>query len=124
MIKNKGFLLFLFPVIIVIGAFYYFYNPENSPYFFKCPFKLVTGLSCPGCGSQRAVHALLHLNFKEAFHFNPLLIASIPYAGLGIAFNAEVLKSRFPKTRNLLYGSRAMIAVLVIVVLFFIFRNI
>ena len=123
-IKNKSFYLFLFPVLLVVGMVYYFNNPAESWFFLKCPVNYVTGLSCPGCGSQRAIHELLHLNFKQAFAYNPLLIAAIPYTALGIAFNTETLKKRYPKTRKFFYGQRALYVVLVVVILFFILRNI
>ncbi len=45
----------------------------------KCPFKLLTGLNCPGCGIQRAVHALLHGRFAEAISYNYFLVYSVPY---------------------------------------------
>ena len=123
-IKNKSFYLFLFPVLLVVGMVYYFNNPAESWFFLKCPVNYVTGLSCPGCGSQRAIHELLHLNFKQAFAYNPLLIAAIPYTALGIAFNTETLKTRYPKTRKFFYGQRALYVVLVVGILFFILRNI
>ena len=123
-IKNKSFYLFLFPVLFVVGMVYYFNNPAESWFFLKCSVNYVTGLSCPGCGSQRAIHELLHLNFKQAFAYNPLLIAAIPYTALGIAFNTETLKTRYPKTRKFFYGQRALYVVLVVVILFFILRNI
>ena len=123
-IKNKSFYLFLFPVLLVVGMVYYFNNPAESWFFLKCPVNYVTGLNCPGCGSQRAIHELLHLNFKQAFAYNPLLIAAIPYTALGIAFNTETLKTRYPKTRKFFYGQRALYVVLVVVILFFILRNI
>ena len=123
-IKNKSFYLFLFPVLLVVGMVYYFNNPAESWFFLKCPVNYVTGLNCPGCGSQRAIHELLHLNFKQAFAYNPLLIAAIPYTALGIAFNTETLKTRYPKTRKFFYGQRALYVVLVVGILFFILRNI
>ena len=123
-IKNKSFYLFLFPVLLVVGMVYYFNNPAESWFFLKCPVNYVTGLSCPGCGSQRTIHELLHLNFKEAFAYNPLLVAAIPYTALGIAFNTETLKTRYPKTRKFFYGQCALYVVLVVVILFFILRNI
>ena len=65
---------------LIIGCVVYFnYNPVESVFFPKCPFLMLTGLKCPGCGSQRAIHALLHWNIRSAFHHNALLIMSIPY---------------------------------------------
>jgi hypothetical protein len=36
-----------------------------------CPFAALTHHPCPGCGSTRAVLALLSLHFGEAFRMNP-----------------------------------------------------
>jgi hypothetical protein len=71
---------------LIAGSFIYFnYNPATNVWFPKCPFLLATGLKCPGCGSQRAVHALLHFDFHGAFASNALLIVSIPYILLLLA---------------------------------------
>ncbi|ATV29311.1 hypothetical protein CTM63_00490 [Prevotella intermedia] len=45
----------------------------------KCPFKLVTGLQCPGCGLQRALHALLQGRFLDAIHYNYFFVFAGPY---------------------------------------------
>ncbi len=43
-----------------------------------CPFHAVTGLFCPGCGSTRTLHALLHGDLMQALAMNPLLVVAIP----------------------------------------------
>ena len=37
-----------------------------------CPIKLLTGISCAGCGMTRAWAAVLQLDFAGAFSFHPL----------------------------------------------------
>ena len=37
---------------------------------YRCPFRELTGLSCPGCGNTRAAAALLRLRFKESLSYN------------------------------------------------------
>lgn len=37
-----------------------------------CPIKLVTGLSCPGCGMTRAWLSLLRLDLGTAWEYHPL----------------------------------------------------
>ena len=65
---------------LIAGCVIYFiYNPVESVLFPKCPFLLLTGLKCPGCGSQRAIHAMLHFDFYAAFRHNAMLLFSIPY---------------------------------------------
>ena len=39
-----------------------------------CPIKLVTGISCGGCGMTRAVKCLLSGDFGAAFHYHPLVL--------------------------------------------------
>lgn len=46
----------------------------------KCPFKFLTGLSCPGCGFQRALHALLHGQIHTAVSYNYWFVYAMPYA--------------------------------------------
>src|SRR5437762_10353071 len=48
---------------IAAGAvFLFFFNPAApaNQWFPKCPFLLLTGYQCPGCGSTRACYQLLH----------------------------------------------------------------
>lgn len=46
-----------------------FYNHISFP---LCPFKLLTGLPCPGCGGLRAANALIHGEVSLALYTNPL----------------------------------------------------
>lgn len=39
-----------------------------------CPFKLLTGYDCPGCGFQRSVIALLQGNLSQSLHYYPATI--------------------------------------------------
>lgn len=45
--------------------------------FTGCPIRLLTGVSCAGCGMSRAYFCLLHLNIRGAFHYHPLFICPI-----------------------------------------------
>ncbi|HYH57581.1 MAG TPA: DUF2752 domain-containing protein, partial [Anseongella sp.] len=65
--------------VIVLLSLYFFFDPSLAGFFPPCPFKRLTGLDCPGCGSQRALHALLNLHVGAAFRFNPLLLTAIPF---------------------------------------------
>ena len=66
-------------IIGAIGLFFlYLYNPQDIPIFPRCPFYALTGYKCPGCGTLRAIHALLHFRVAVAFKLNPFLFFSIP----------------------------------------------
>ncbi len=55
-------------------------NDPSAPdaAFPRCMFHVATGLHCPGCGSTRAVHALLHADVGAAFGWNALLVLLLP----------------------------------------------
>lgn len=48
----------------------------------QCPFRLATGLSCPGCGSQRAFWALINGDFRTALTVNLILPPLFVYLAL------------------------------------------
>ena len=64
---------------LIIVYIYYFFDPKVTQWMPKCAFKLLTGMDCPACGNQRALHSLLHREFSEAFQDNPFFILSLPY---------------------------------------------
>lgn len=66
-------------LLVGLGVLYVL-NPTEYTFMPQCPFRLLTGLSCPGCGIQRAVHALLHGRVAEAWSYNPFMVYSVPYA--------------------------------------------
>ncbi len=115
-------------ILILVGliAIYKLFDPTLvSDLFPKCPFYVLTNFKCPGCGSQRAIHQLLNGNFVSAFYANPLLIAAIPYLILGYLFEYGYLKSfALSDSIAILYGKTAILVVFLIVVLFFILRNV
>lgn len=120
--KNKRQFLVLFVLLAVVAA-YFFFNPANSSYFLKCPFQSFTGLNCPGCGSQRALHQLLHLNFKKAFEYNALFTVAVPYFLLTTAFNFTGLKQTYPKVADILYSKTAAVLWIILALLYFVYRN-
>ena len=77
-------ILILLAGLIAI-VIYYTFSPEGSWWFPKCPVKLLTGLDCPGCGGQRALHAALHGHFVQALHYNLFYIVGIPFLMIALA---------------------------------------
>ncbi|GAB6008028.1 DUF2752 domain-containing protein [Dysgonomonas reticulitermitis] len=116
-------LLVIIAVLLVAGGIYYLFSPLESSFFPKCPFHSITDLDCPGCGSQRALHHLTHLEIKKAMISNPLLIMAIPYIFTGIYFEYFGGKENYPRMRRILFGKNATVTVLIVVLLFWIGRN-
>ncbi len=83
---------------------------------------MLTGLSCPGCGSQRAVHAMMEGDFKAAFGFNALFMLEIPLLGLlGIS---RLLGNRTPRLQRLLSARFFILFILTTIIIWTIVRNI
>jgi hypothetical protein len=62
-------------------------DPATTHALPPCPLHALTGLYCPGCGSTRALHALLHADFAQAMAMNPLLVLALPVLA-AMALNA------------------------------------
>jgi len=113
--------------IIIIGMMIYFYqnNPsDESTVFLRCPSNLLFKINCPGCGTQRAIHHLLHFEFIEALRYNalfvicfPLIVAILSVLIYNFIFNKSVKIS-------LLSNKYFIIALIIIAVLFGVLRNI
>jgi len=111
--------------MIIFSILYRTYNPSENIYFPKCPFRELTGLKCPGCGSQRAVHYLLNFEIYNATKENAILVLSIPYIMIGLVF--DLLKrpnERILKWRKRLFGKKVIFIILTIIITFWVLRNI
>lgn len=85
-----------------LAAVYAVLDPARYP-FPRCPFYVLTGLYCPGCGSQRAFHALLHGHVAQAAGLNLLAVACTPVLALGGADGAAAWATGRPRRLALLY---------------------
>jgi len=104
-------------------ALYVFWNPTETNIFPKCPVYSVTGIYCPGCGSQRAVHKLLNGNIIEGIRHNYL----IALLGLVLSYQAFIFIMNNVLQKgivNLLHKSKVTFGILIFVILFWILRNI
>lgn len=114
----------IFPCIAVgaILLLYFFFDAREGG-FPRCPFLTVTGLQCPGCGSQRALSALLHGDVLAAMQLNILLVLFLP---LFLLVSFYYIKSLFVgriERPQLLYSNTFVFAVLALVLSFWILRN-
>lgn len=116
---------YLLPILVpVLAVFFYFYDPAKQQRFFlTCVFHQCTGLHCPGCGGQRAVHQLLHGNLNQAADYNLMLVLAVPL----LLANAVVhLLNLFLNQKiiiRLWHSPLFARIVLIFVVAFFVLRN-
>jgi hypothetical protein len=110
-------------VFFVLLALYVFWDPAEVNIFPKCPFYSVTGIYCPGCGSQRATHQLLNGNIIDGFRHNYLiaLLALVLFYQAFIFIMNNLLNKG---VSNLLHKSKVTLGILIVVILFWILRNI
>jgi hypothetical protein len=110
---------------LTAGAiFLFFFNPASpaNQFFPKCPFRLLTGCQCPGCGSTRAFYQLLHLHPIEAFKFNPLMVLTAPFIAYGfLGFTKSAITGK--PHRRLFIPPVYLWAWLALLIFFWIFRN-
>jgi len=115
-------------VLILVAActgiyLVYRVNPAESAWFPPCPFHALTGLYCPGCGSGRALHHLLHGEITAALALNPLMVMLLPVMVAWALIN--LLPSLFARvyTYAAPFGRWAWM-IPVVLVLYWIARNI
>lgn len=87
----------------------------------KCLFHSLTGLDCPGCGSQRAIAAALHGRIGEAWTLNPALWIGLCVAAV-YALNpaAAGVSSRL---KRFLYAAPTLLSLALLLVGWTVFRN-
>ncbi len=109
-------------VLLIFGFIYYAIDPSASTVFPRCAFLSLTGYKCPGCGTQRAIHALMHGNVVEAFKYNALLLVSIPW--IALCLYGETQRTRNPRLYARINAPLLMWIFLVLTVLWWLLRNI
>jgi hypothetical protein len=109
--------------LTALSTILFAFNPAVSVFYPPCPFHFLTGFYCPGCGTLRALHQLLHGNLLAAMKLNVLTVILVPFIGYGFVFYITAgIKSRsLPK----IFIPAALIWILFgVIILFGILRNI
>ncbi len=112
-------------LLIAVGAFLLMLligNPYSTAWFLKCPLHFFTGYQCPLCGMQRQLHALMVLDFREAWHLNPGLLVCYPY--LAVLFFSQLFpKLRMSKLGMACNSNEAIFAFMAVMLMWGIARN-
>jgi hypothetical protein len=122
-IVTRRFTALLIWLTLAIGATYLFlFEPGKTGFFPSCPFRVLTGFTCPGCGSTRGLHRLLHGDVIGAFEFNPLMVLALPFLLYALVrYTAAAVTGR-PLERNRL-NAKYIWMLFVVIMSFWVFRN-
>ncbi len=124
MLLSRKYIVAVLLVAIAGSLLYFFLDPSFSEFFPKCIFYSLTNLDCPGCGSQRAMHALLHGNILQAADFNLMAVVFLPlllysaFVAVGNTFFHQQWR------QGLFYSTVLVKTVLFVIILFWLLRNI
>ena len=110
-----AFLLVICTLYLLLGVFFGFYLP--------CPFRLITGFKCPGCGLSHAAVSLAKFEFYGAFQANalfaPIFIFIIYEA---FRYFIPLLNNKDPHTDE--NSMRIEIVFLIILLIWWVLRNV
>ena len=116
-----------FQIVVAFGIagvllLVFFFDPAKNLLFPQCLFHEFTGYYCPGCGSQRALHDMLHLNFAGTAANNILFIP----AGILIAYHwirQFLFRKAGVNLPDVLYKKATPWIIFAVILLFGILRN-
>lgn len=96
--------------------------PGQSGLFPPCPLHALTGLYCPGCGTTRALHELVHGHVGAALRLNVLMMAALPFLlYAAVSYLSYAFRGRRLPTVHL--SGRTIWALGIVIVLFGVLRN-
>jgi len=98
------------------------FPPAQYSFYPQCPIYRYLHIECPGCGTTRAIAALLYGHFTEALRFNALTTLLIPPATIYSIFcYCRFLQRKpFPKFR---IPSATLYSALAVAMIFTFVRN-
>jgi hypothetical protein len=103
-------------------TYLFIFEPGKSGFFPICPFRALTGLQCPGCGSTRGLYRLLHGDVVAAFELNPLFVLSLPFlVFILFRYTNAAIRSRPIKGNQV--QPKYLWALFVVIMTFWVFRN-
>lgn len=103
-------------LIFLYGSF----DPECG-FFPACPFKAATGYDCPGCGSQRAIHAILHGRIADAWGHNALMVTLVPISA--IIASVELKRDRISYLHGFVTSKKVTVTLILTIIVWTICRN-
>jgi hypothetical protein len=110
-------------VVLTAAVVLFLFNPKDGGIFPPSPFRLLTGLYCPGCGTLRGLHQLLHGHLMAALDLNPLMVVASPYLIYSYACYVSPVFFR-RKLPRLSIPPQWIKGILVVILAYWVLRNI
>ncbi|MCB0474020.1 MAG: DUF2752 domain-containing protein [Flavobacteriaceae bacterium] len=106
----------------ILAFFYFIVNPSEVNFMPRCPLYSTTGIYCPGCGSQRALHDFLHLDLMGVIRHNVLFLLGIFVLLYHLSVESiEIFTKK--KVKNVLYYPKTPLIFLGIILIYWVLRN-
>lgn len=126
--KSVRYTLFFLALILPVLVLYFYFAHYDAGFDSEgrqCTVLYLTGLQCPGCGGQRALHYLLHGEIMIALRYNVLFVIGLPFLIYlyYLVLQMYVLKNEKFLNRTI-FSTRFVYIFLAILLIFFILRNI
>ena len=123
LMRDRFFALALSGVTVAALIYLWLFDPASSVFYPPCLFHALTGLHCPGCGTTRALHQLMHGDVAAAFKLNPLTMLLLPFMAYAcLSYVIGGIRGRGLPRLNV--PPRTIHVLLVMVIVFWILRNI
>jgi hypothetical protein len=109
--------------VLVLSVLLHVRDPHQRGSWGFCPWLLLTGTQCPGCGGLRAVNDLTNGDIAGAASSNLLLVGSIPLVGF---LWLRWLRDRWQGRSRVVSTHRAVLwcgVFVAVVVVFWVVRN-
>ena len=108
--------------VLAVAGFLYVHDPSRLPGWVHCPFHALTGLFCPGCGTLRALHALMHGQVGRAFGLNALTMTLLPFVAYPF-LSTVLLALRGRGLRRVLLPDACVWLLVAAILVFWVLRN-
>ena len=116
---TKRFLLLA--ALAAVAVLLSFRSPHEPGSYPPCPSRVLTGFHCPGCGTLRALHALVHGDIAQALAYNTLAVLVLPLVITGL-FRGMVHDVRGQPPRPL--PGWTLRALLIVIMAYWVLRNV
>ena len=111
----------LFLALLSVFILYYLIEDPAGGLMPSCVVKSITGWSCPGCGSQRFLHALLNGHPLEAVSYNYFI--PVGFLLIGVVIWLEATRKSHPQRYRRFMQPLYLYLVLALIIAWMLVRN-